>query len=155
MAKGKNRAKKKEKKKQDGLLFIKDCLESNKISVKEVETLSEINYPLFSFKYLKDNSIKDCVDADFLLKFIMRLRALSNLGWAEIRQAQRHGFGMEPLPQSELVPDTKLLPKFITPEVNLDVFRSNRDNRTFVGFQKGKIFYIFYIESVHGEICKH
>lgn len=155
MSKSKNKGKKKAKKKEEGLQFIKDCIESNLISIKEVEMLTEIDYPLFSFKYLKDNSIKNCEEANFLLKFILRLRDLSVLGWNEIRQSQRHGYGLEPLPQDELVPNTKLLPEFITPEVELDVFRSNGDNRTFVGFQKGKIFYIFFIECKHGEICKH
>lgn len=45
---------------------------------------------------------------------------------------------------------------FITPDVKeIDVFRSNGDNRTFVGFQKGKIFYILFIEAKFGDICKH
>ncbi|MDE7091856.1 MAG: hypothetical protein K2O43_00300, partial [Muribaculaceae bacterium] len=105
--------------------------------------------------YLSDDSIKDCKDARFFLTFLIRLKKLSELGWDEIRKSHRHGYGLEKIPQSCIKPNTKYLPKFITPEVELDVFRSNGDNRTFVGYQEGKVFHIFYIEAKFGDICSH
>lgn len=150
------KSKKNKRSKDDSSLkLIKDIFESKGISEREVEAFADINHPLFSFKYLQDNSIKDCTDAKFFYNFLFRLKKLSELGWAEIRKSHKHSFGMEPLTQTQIVPDTKLLPDFITPDVELHVFRSSGDNRTFVGFQKSKIFYIFYIEAAFGDICTH
>ena len=152
---GNKRKYNKKSKNQDNLEYIRGCLDNNKISISEVEELITIDHPLFSFKYLKNTSIKDCTDAKFYYNFLIRLQKLSELGWNGIRLSDRHSFGMEPLPQSQIVPDTSHLPDFITPEVELHVFRSSGDNRTFVGLQKGKLFYIFFIECKHGDICPH
>lgn len=135
--------------------LITSLVGNNKISVKEIQDLSEIEHPIFSFRYLHNISYSDCTDASFFIKFLERLQKLSKLGWKEIRIANRHGYGMEKIPISQLNVSIKNVP-FITPEVKeIDVFRSNGDNRTFVGFQKGKIFYILFIETRFGDICPH
>ncbi|MBD5226812.1 MAG: hypothetical protein HDS67_01975 [Bacteroidales bacterium] len=150
-------AKKNSQKPKDSekLSFIQECIDNKQISISEVKELASINYPLFSFRYLKDTSIKDCNDHKFFYNFLIRLQKLSELGWNEIRSSHRHSYGMESLPQSQIIPDVRLLPKFVTPEVDLHVFRSSGDNKTFVGLQRGKIFYVFFIESKHGDICPH
>lgn len=134
--------------------FIKGIAERNNISEKEIEQFAEIDHPLFSFKYLRSVSVKDCNDVSFFYGFLMRLQKLSELGWAGIRQSHRHSFGMEKIPVEQIIPHNQL-PSFITREGELDVFRSAGDNRTFVGLQQGKIFYIFFIESSFGDICSH
>lgn len=146
--------KKKQKKANDDLEFIKNVIREKKVSRKEIETLSNINHPLFSFKFLKNVSIDKCKDASFFYDFLMRLQKLSELGWEGIRTSHRHSFGMESIPQDVIIPKTSL-PSFVTPEVELSVFRSNGDNRTFVGIQQEKIFYIFFIEASFGEVCPH
>lgn len=150
----KNNRDKKKKASKDGLLFIKDVKGAYNISEKEIADFANIDYPIFSFKYLKSESIDECNDCSFFFNFLMRLQKLSELGWKEIFVTQRHGYGMEKLPVSQIVPREQL-PPFVTREANVDVFRSSGDNRTFVGIQQGKIFHIFFIEAKFGDICKH
>ncbi|MCD8304818.1 MAG: hypothetical protein LUC86_08365 [Prevotellaceae bacterium] len=58
MSSKKERRKGKEKKDGKGTLkLIKEIVESNTISAKEIESFSSIDFPLFSFKYFKDYSI--------------------------------------------------------------------------------------------------
>lgn len=151
----KKRSSHKNKKHNEDLQFIQDCFENKLISRSEVEELSTIDHPLFSFKYLKSTSIKECTDYKFFYNFLIRLQKLSELGWEGIRNSHRHSYGMEQVSQDSIVPDTQNLPEFITPEVELHVFRSSGDKKTFVGWQSGKMFYVFYIEAKHGEICRH
>jgi hypothetical protein len=146
--------KKKKKQTNDSLSFIKDVIETNVVSRKEIETLSQIDHPLFSFKYLKDISIDKCQDSSFFHNFLIRLQKLSELGWEQIRLSQRHSFGMEKIPVDEIVPRAQL-PDFVTKEGDVDVFRAVGDNRVFVGLQEGKIFYIFFIEASFGDVCPH
>ena len=146
--------KKKNKKGSNGLSLIKDIESTYNISEKEIDELSKIDHPLFSFKYLKNISIKDCKESSFFFNFLMRLQKLSDLGWKGIRASHRHAYGMEKIPVEQLVVK-KQLPSFVTKEVDVDVFRSSGDNRVFVGIQCGKIFYIFFIEAKFGDICAH
>lgn len=151
---GKKKSKKKANKKDDDLKFINDAIYNNKISRSEIETLSNIDHPLFSFKYLIDFSIDKCKDHSFFHDFLIRLQKLSELGWKEIRVSGKHEFGIEKITRDQIKPKDRL-PKFITPEVELDVFRANGDNRPFVGKQDGKIFYIFFIETNFGDVYDH
>lgn len=148
-------AKKKRTRKDSGwLTLIKDIEANYNISVKEIEELSNIDHPLFSFRYLKKSSIEDCKEPSFFYNFLMRLQKLSELGWDGIRRSQRHSFGMEKIPVEQLATKNQL-PSFVTREADVDVFRASGDNRVFVGIQKGKIFYIFFIEAKFGDICTH
>lgn len=144
----------KKNKSEEELSIIKGIINSKKISVGEISDLSEVDHPLFSFKYLSDVSLKDCKDYSFFLDFILRLQKLCVLGWNEIRLSHKHSYGMEPIPYDDIKPKDKL-PSFVTREVELDVFRAAGDNRAFVGLQKGKIFYIFFIEANFGDIYNH
>lgn len=135
---------------------IKQLVVDNKISHKEIADFSNIDYPLFSFKYLRPNSIKDCKDASFFYDFIIRLTELSNLGWDKIRLSPRHKYGLEPLPKEKFKPSLTHLSEIITRDVKkLHVFRVNNDLHPFVGLQVGKIFYIFFIEAAFGDIYDH
>lgn len=145
---------KKDKKVNDDLQFIKKAIEKKEVSISEIEVLSKIEHPLFSFKYLVDVSIDQCEDASFFHDFLIRLQKLSLLGWNEIRTSQRHSFGMEKIGREQIVPKDRL-PSFVTREVELDVFRSAGDNRAFVGMQEGKLFHIFFIEAKFGDIYPH
>ena len=140
--------------KDDGLLFIKNAIERKVISRSEVETLTNINYPLFSFRYFNDVSLRDCVNPKFFISFLNRLRSLSILGWEEIRRSNRHSYGMEPIPQNQ-IKQIGLLPSFVTREVELHVFRAVGDNRVMVGLQEGKLFHIFFVEAKFGEVFSH
>lgn len=138
----------------NGLLFIRNAIERKAISRSEVEALLNIDYPLFSFRYYNDLSVKDCLEPRFFIDFINRLRKLSQLGWTEIRKSHIHSFGMEPMPKT-LIKHHHLLPSFVTKEVDLHLFRAVGDNRVMVGLQEGKIFHVFFIEARFGDISPH
>jgi len=109
--------------------------------------------PLFCFKYLRADLLKGCNDAKFLVSFLSRLSKLGNLGWAQIRVAYRHGYGMEKIPRKEIKPD---LPPAFTPDVDeLHVFRASGDNRVFVGLQVGHVFQVVFIEPTFGDVYDH
>ena len=126
---------------------------------KKVGIYEQIDHPLFSFKYLQEDSInkydKQEEGGKPYFEFLMRLKKLSELGWKGIRIAHHHSFGMEKIPRNQIIPQ-KPLPPFITPDVEaLHVLRSKGDNTALVGWQMEKVFYIFYIELKHGEIYSH
>lgn len=148
------KTKQKQTTKNDGLQFIKSAIENKSISRSEVEAMAGIDYPLFSFRYFKDVSVKDCNDHKFFFDYITRLQKLSELGWNEIRKSPRHSFGMEPMPSVQ-IRHRGLLPTFVTKEVDLHVFRAVGDNRVMVGLQKGKIFHVFFVEAKFGDISPH
>lgn len=110
----------------------------------------ETDYPIFCFRHLCINSKGD---HKFYFNFIERLNKLSNLSWTVINASQRHGFGTEKLPVTQIKPT---LPQFISPDVKeLLVFRANGDNRPFLGLRNGKIFHIVFIEEKFGDVYNH
>ncbi len=148
------RKRKKEKDKDNDFELIKRVVDSNQISRKEIEDLVSIDHPLFSFKYLQNQSVENCTDVKFFQSFIFRLKKLSELGWSEIRKSDRHSFGMEKIPYYKIKPKSQL-PDFITPDVEFCVFRATGSNLPFLGIQEGKIFYIIFIETNFGDIYDH
>lgn len=148
---GKSKANKKKK----NIALIKDVTTNKSIKKESLGVYERIDYPLFSFKYLYENSINKCTNHKFFFKLLIRLKKLSELGWNEIRESQRHSWGMEKIPISSIGPKPKY-PSFITPDVtDFSVFRSNGNNTGLVGLQVEKIFYVFYIEAKHGDIYNH
>ena len=140
--------------KEENLQFIREAVEMRTISKSEIESLTRINYPIFSFRYFNDVSLKDCRDYRFFISYINRLHKLSELGWDEIRKSHRHAYGMEPMTRAQ-IRHSASLPDFVTREVDLDVFRAVGDNRVMVGLQEGKIFHVFFVESKFGDVSIH
>lgn len=133
--------------------FIKKAPQLPKsINPKDIETISDINYPLFSFKHLQEDSIKECNNSSFFFKYLMRMKKLSELGWKEIEISSRHSFGMEKISREMIKPD---IPSFITPEVPILAFRANGNNLPFLGVRDGKIFHVIFIETDFGDIYDH
>ena len=131
--------------------LIKGLPSINK-SIKE-EDINNINYPLFSFKYLQETSIRDCTERDFFFKFLIRLQKLSDLGWDKIQTSDRHSWGTEKIPISQIKPQ---IPLCITPDVtDLICFRANGDKRPFLGFRIGSIFHVVFIEARFNDIYDH
>ena len=130
--------------------YIKEPVKNKK---PDKQSILNENYPLFCFKYLSTKSIKKCKDFDFFNDFLIRLKELSNEGWDKIRASDRHHYGMEPIPKSDIKPQ---LPDCITPDVtHLHVFRATNDNLPFVGLQIENIFRILFIETKFGDIYNH
>lgn len=128
-------------------------LEEREDEPKDLHITHGIDYPVFSFKYLQEDSIKGCKDADFLNKFIIRLMKLSSLGWKEIRKSGRHGFGTEQIHISQIKPKKRVS---ITEDIDyLTVFRAHGDNRPFLGLNVYGIFHVIYIEANFCDIYDH
>lgn len=123
--------------------------QQNKIKVPS-ENNVQLNYPVFCFRHLQPLPNKD---HKFYCEFIERLKKLSNLDWKTIDVTQKHSFGTEKIPISQIKPQ---LPNFVTPEItHLLVFRANGDNRPFLGLRNGSIFHIVFIEERFNDIYNH
>lgn len=149
--------KQKAKKKNDSqpLNFIKEESSNKLISREVIESDISQDEPLFSFKYLSDESIKESNDSKFFKDFLARLRKLSQLGWKEIQASGKHQYGFEPLPVSKIKPKNKL-PEVLTPDVEkVMVFRAVGDNRPFVCIRIHNIIYVLFIETKFGDIYDH
>lgn len=144
----------KSKSEENEFTLIKNVVDKQNIRIDDVKVFASIDYPIFSFKYLQDVSVKDCKSPDFFKEFLFRLKKLSELGWNEIAKSDRHSFGTEKIPYKQIKPKN-LLPKFITPEVDLTVFRATGSNFPFVGFRESKIFHVIFIETQFGDIYDH
>lgn len=149
-------AAKRKKSEGDGFEPIKSLLENNVISHKEIADFAKIDYPLFSFRYLRTVSINKCEDPDFFFKFLQRLKKLSELGWSEIRRSRRHLYGLEHIFKSQIKPDLNCVGEIITDDVEkLHVFRVDSNNHPFVGLQIGRIFHVIFIEANFGDVYDH
>lgn len=145
----KNKGKKKDK---DPFANVKAKIENNEISMKEIDQLSNINYPLFSFKYFDSSNLKNITEVEFLNSFLSRLNKLSLVGWDGIRSSHRHSLGMERIPRKMIKRDLPTL----TPDVtDIDVFRATGSNKVFIGVQEAKIFHIVMLEPEFGTIYNH
>jgi hypothetical protein len=113
----------------------------------------ELDYPVFSFKYLQTKPANPKDKRDFYAEFIERLKKLCNITWSEIDNFSRHGFGTEKIPIKKIKP---AIPAFVTPEVDyLTVFRATGDNRPFLGIRKRNVFYVIFIEESFGDVYDH
>lgn len=125
---------------------------ASKLNVS-VNQLQNIDYPIFCFKYLQENSLENCADVKLLKQFLKRVQKLSELGWTEINKSPRHGFGKELIPVARIKPQ---LPEFVTPDVtDLHVFRYGGNNLPFVCLKNQKILHVLFIEIKHGDIYDH
>jgi hypothetical protein len=123
--------------------------QQNKIKVPSGNSF-ELDYPIFCFRYLQTEAKRDF---KFYADFVERLKKISSLTWHQINIAERHGFGTEKMPITQIKP---LLPRFVTPDVtHLLVFRANADNRPFLGLRSGIIFHIIFIEEQFGDVYDH
>ena len=123
--------------------------ETNKIKIPS-QNSTPLDYPVFCFRHLQTEPKKDF---KFYADFIERLKKISSLNWNEILIADRHGFGTEKIPVTQIKP---MLPKFITPEISdLIVFRANGDKRPFLGLRNGSVFHIIFLEEKFGDVYNH
>lgn len=123
-------------------------------NIESLNSNPSTDYPLFGFKYLKDDTHKDCKKSKFFIDFLDRLKKLSNLSWKEIEKSGRHKFGTEGIELGYFKPDIKLPPQFSNKK-KLTVFRATGDKHVFAGIREGNTFHIMYIESEFGDLYDH
>ena len=109
---------------------------------------------LFSFKYLQNRSISKVTKSQFYYQFLFRLKKLSELGWGKIGRSDKHSFGIEPIPISQIKPKFNI--PILTDDVNkLSVFRASGDNHIFAGIRSGNVFFIIFVEAQFGDFYDH
>jgi hypothetical protein len=119
---------------------------SKRIHIKE-EPEERVNFdlrkPVFSFyhmQYGKDNCLSRC-DQINKTSVSDKLMGLSQLTWAKIACEPKTGLGYEKIPQKQFkVP----LPRSVTPEVSIQVFRHSRSGRI-AGFRKFDVYHIILV----------
>lgn len=115
----------------------------------------EENYPVISFRYYDDVSVRKNKDVKFLGQLLMHFREITSHTWDEISKAGRHSMiGFEYLPLDCFVPQ-KFPEILLQDNKKLMVFRSAGDNRVMAGVRKGEIFYVIFVETEFGDICRH
>lgn len=135
---------------------------AKKIKPPKIETTvsinnkkSEINYPIFCFKYFSKKSLEKC-SINQMKSFFDRLQRLSELGWHEISKSGRHNYGFEYLPKDQI---KYALPSFITPDVEkVMVFRYNNTNHPFIAHRSSinsNVLHVLLIEANFGDIYDH
>jgi hypothetical protein len=98
--------------------------------------------PVFSLRHLqRDWCITDC-DKDDKAAFADRLRRLSQLSWAEIRAANKHGLGTEKIARNSIKAG---IPGHVTEDVNLIALRYN-GLKPMVGYREGVTFHILWLD---------
>lgn len=101
---------------------------------------------VFGFSELKDISYTNGEkDGKFFIKFLGRLKQLSQLGWDAVNVSAKHSFGWE-------VMDVKSMIRTAQQSVpagmdKLLVFRATGDNHVFLGFAKKTLLKLFLLST--------
>lgn len=113
-----------------------------KVSDKGGKPTNELQ-PVFALSYLHDGpyGLNAC-DQEHKSAFVDTLRKLSQLTWAQIQNADRHGCGHEKIPRESI---NAQIPRSITEDVTLLVFRYYGRN-PMVGYRDGEVLYILWID---------
>jgi hypothetical protein len=98
--------------------------------------------PVFSFEYLQSSYCITNCNSDEKAAFAERMRLLSQLTWAEIKCAPRHGLGFEKISQSAI---SAGLPSHITADVVLIAFRFS-GKAPMVGYREKRIFHVLWFD---------
>ncbi len=106
--------------------------------------------PLFSLRHLRrDFSLSDCTQEE-KAAFADTLHKLSQMTWAEINTAPRHGSGHEIISRDAI---KSSIPDHITEDVNLLAFRFH-GKAPMIGYRDGAIFYVVWIDP-HFKLYDH
>lgn len=101
--------------------------------------------PLFSLFNMTPHHCITCCQKDEKAAFAVRLRELSQLTWAQLRQADRHGMGYEQINRDSLkVP----IPSRITDDVKFIAFRFD-GKKPIIGYRDKddkRIFHIVWVD---------
>ena len=108
----------------------------------EVEESPQLQPPIFSLRHLRHGySLPDCT-SEQKASFADTLHKLSQMTWAQINVAPRHGSGSEIIAQNAI---KTTIPSHITKDVNLLAFRFY-GMAPMVGYRDGAIFYVVWLD---------
>jgi hypothetical protein len=115
-----------------------------KVKVKQgVVEINNLKHPVFCFKYLhKDYCLDNCTD-DEKRCFISQIVRLSQMDWAGLQLAPKHGVGSEKIATTAINPN---IPYSLTEDVSyLLAFRFD-GLKAFVGYRNKFIFHVLFID---------
>lgn len=115
---------------------------------EESETLS------FGFAELINISYTNAVnDSKFFINYLQHLQKFCQLSWKGIRTSQRHSFGAELIDVKSL--SAKAQQQIPSGLDKLLVLRATGNNHSFLGYRKGNVFQVIFIEYEFGDIYYH
>ena len=107
-----------------------------------IEETPDQQPPVFSLQYLQQGySLAEC-DKEEAAAFAQMLARLSQMKWADIKTAARHGLGFEKIARNALKPP---IPSHITDDVNFIAFRFS-GMKPMVGYREGVIFHVLWLD---------
>ena len=98
--------------------------------------------PIFSLQYLSPQYCVSCCQQQEKAHFADTLRKLSQLTWAELRQANRHKLGCEKISRSSIRVG---IPVHIKEDVNFIAFRFD-GQKAMIGYKAAHVFYIIWLD---------
>lgn len=104
---------------------------------------------VFGFQYLQSVSWPESRDCVFFKDFLIRLSMFCRMTWQELYQTSRHGLGLEKLPVSVVRHNCSMDNDYFL------VLRAAGNNLPFLGFRRGDVFEIVFIETRFGDIYNH
>lgn len=107
-----------------------------------VDKPAEQNPPVFSLRYLQgDYCISQCT-RDEKAAFAERMHRLSQLTWAQLKQAPRHGLGFEKIARHNIRAG---IPAHVTPDTDLLAFRFE-GLKPMVGYRRDSTFFVLWLD---------
>lgn len=97
-------------------------------------------YPAVSLRYLKSSHCISNCTKDEQAAFANRIREMTQMTWAQIKQAPRHGLGHEKIAQLK-----HKLPSGAPDDAHALAFRFD-GKKPMVGFRDGNIFYVVWFD---------
>ena len=109
----------------------------------ERKPYNDINYPVFSFRYLhKDYNIDKCDDNE-KKSLLRQIVTLSNRAWEELKLIPKHGLGSEKISLNAIRTN---LPSNLSVEVqHLLAFRFD-GKKAFLGVREGFVFHVIFVD---------
>jgi len=100
--------------------------------------------PVFSFEYMRGGNgySVDCCDHDHRSALASKLFKLTQMTWMDIKNAPRHGLGLETIDRNSIRP---ALPSAATADVRIIAIRYNGFH-PMIGFRDGRIFHVLFLD---------
>lgn len=101
-----------------------------------------LGYPVFCLKNLRAGHDVEDMEDDDKVALVRRLRHLSQMTWAQVTMAPRHGAGLEKIARTSIRP---AIPTCVTEDISLVALRFN-GMKPMVGWRSGDIFHIVWLD---------
>ncbi len=113
------------------------------IKAPQTIEMPDLDYPIFCFKHLhKDHNLDKCEESE-KKSLIEKIVKLSQLSWADIQNAPRHGLGSEKIPINSIKP---ACPSFLTDDVKFLLSLRFDGMKPMLGHRNRFIFHVLFID---------